>query len=115
MVERPGWIEALFQSNIGAGCFETRYARFRQDLLRKTLEDHIPSEPGSTDELRRAALDELGGHDSARVERALAYLMVVGRARDANAVEPLRRSQDDLVRNGAKTCFFKLRRRSENS
>ena len=111
MIDRPGWIEALFRSRIGSGCCETQFIRSRQEVMKRIVGGRIPDDPGAADELRQAALDALSGDDGDRVEQALAFLLVVGRAEDAGFIEPMTRSSNDLIRKGAKACLFELRRR----
>jgi hypothetical protein len=112
-MDRPGWIEALFRSGIGLGNFGTPYFRTRQALTGRIVQGRIPAHPGAADELRRAAREELDSPDPARVERALAFLLVVGQAADAASVEPLNDHPEELLRKAARACAFALRRRCE--
>ena len=107
----PAWIEWLFRSGIGLGCFDGEYALFRQRLARENIQSLIDAEPESLQLLRRSSLQELHSTDTHKIERALLYLMVVGRAADVAAVETLLRHPSEIVRKAAKTCRFELKKR----
>jgi hypothetical protein len=105
------WIELLFRSGLARGCFESRHAPYRQETVKRYVEEYVAAEPGRALELRAAALNELANPDWRIVERALAYLFVVGQASDATAIEPLREHPEECIHKGAQACLFEVRRR----
>ena len=107
----PAWIELLFRSGIGLSCFDACNARFHQANARKNVQDLIESEADGTEELRDASLIELCSDDARRVERALAYLMVVGQKADIPAIAAMDGHPDEIVKKAAKTCGFELSKR----
>jgi hypothetical protein len=111
MYKRPLWIELLFRSGLARGCFESRHAPYRQETVKRNVEETIAPELGRASELRAAALNELANPDWRIVERALAYLLVVGQASDAAAIEPLCEHAEECIHKGAQTCLFEVRRR----
>jgi len=111
MDERPLWIDLLLRSGLPRGCFESRYALHRQEMVRNNVEECISQESGRTAALRKAALEELANSDWRVVERALAYLLVVGRAPDAVTISRLKEHPEECIRKGVKACLFEVRRR----
>jgi hypothetical protein len=111
MQERPLWLELLFRSGLARGCFESRFAPYRQDAVKRDVQERTSAEPGRVEELRAAALNELANADWRIVERALAYLLVVGQASDAAAIEFLTEHPEEYIRKGAQACLFEVRRR----
>jgi hypothetical protein len=109
--EKPLWIELLFRSGVARGCFESRYAPYRQETVKRYVEEYIGAEPGRASELRAAASNELVNPDWRIVERALAYLLLVGQASDAAAIEPLREHPVECIQKGARACLFEALRR----
>ena len=109
----PAWIELLFRSGIGLSCFDAYNARFHQRNARKYVQDLIESQKNGTAELRDVSLNELCSDDARRVERALAYLMVVGRGADIPAIASTGSHPDEIVKKAAKTCRFELSKRQE--
>jgi hypothetical protein len=111
MHKKPLWIELLFRAGLARGCFESRYAPYRQRTVKRYVEESIAAEPGRAAELREAALSELANPDWRVVERALAYLLVVGQAPDAAAIEPLCEHSEECLHKGAQACLFEIRQR----
>jgi hypothetical protein len=111
MHEKPLWIELLFRSGLTRGCFESRYAPYRQRTVKRYVEESLATESGRASKLRAAALDELANPDWHIVERALAYLLVVGQPSDAAAIEPLCEHPEECIHKGAQACLFEVRRR----
>lgn len=107
----PTWIEWLFQSGIGLGNFDPPYALSRQRRDAERVLSMIESESDGCRQLRDACLNELGNHDAARVERAIFYLMMVGRPEDMAAIERRLSHPSETVKKAVKTCLFELRKR----
>lgn len=111
--QTPAWIEWLFNSGIGLGCLDSRYSPFRQDSAKQQIAEVLNSEKDGFQLLRIASLRELQSENESRVERALVYLMLVGRFEDIPAVDAVANHPCVTVRKGAKTCRFELSHRAE--
>jgi hypothetical protein len=107
----PAWIEWLFQSGIGLGNFDPPHALFRQRKDTETVLSMVESEADGARQLRAACLNELDNEDAARVERAIFYLMMVGRPEDIAAIEKRLKHSSATTKKAVKTCRFELRQR----
>jgi len=110
-MDYPVGIDRLFRSGLALGCFESRYAPFRQGVMKESVAEYIASVTDGAERLRTVCLQALNSEDLRIAERALAYLLVVGDASDADVVDPLVAHPNETIRKAARTCLFELRRR----
>ena len=106
---RPIWIERLLTRG-SYSCAQPKWVHFRQGLLREAILAAAENENG-LEQLRAAALEQLGDSDPYLIERALTCLFVVGVSSDVAAVQPLVSYDVEFVRKAAKTCLVEIRRR----
>jgi hypothetical protein len=111
-MDYPVGIDRLFKSGLALGCFESRHAPYRQDGMKRHVEEYLASVADGAEKLRAVALQALNDADLRIVERALAYLFEVGQATDVEVVQPLAAHRDETIQKAARTCLFQLRRRS---
>jgi hypothetical protein len=84
---------------------------FRQEFLRETILAAAAENERGLEQLRAAALEQLGDGDPYLIERALTCLFVVGVSSDVEAVKPLTSHDVEFVRKAARTCMVEIRRR----
>ncbi len=104
-VERPAWIELLYQRGYGLSAFKNQHMMF---LHRNFVQDAIGG--GDKSDLRRAALASLEEADGNRVIQSLFFLMVTGEPGDLDAVKPLLDHTHEGIRKAARTCSLELYR-----
>ena|SRR5262245_2672302 len=108
--DRPIWIEKLLTRG-SYSCIEPKWVHFRQGLLRETILDAADGNEHGREQLRAAALEQLGDSDPYLIERALTCLFVVGASSDVAAVKPSVSHDVEFVRKAAQTCLVEIRRR----
>ena len=107
--DRPIWIERLLTRG-SYSCSQPKWVHFRQGLLRETILAAAENER-DLEQLRVAALEQLGDSDPHLIERALTCLFVVGVSSDVASVKFLTSHEDEFVRKAGKTCLVEIRRR----
>ena len=107
---KPEWIESLL-ARLPWTCAEPEHVQSRQGSLRKMIENAIAERDEGAQDLRHAALEELGNEDSRVIVNALSCLFVVGSKEDIGIVESLKDHTSETVGKAARSCLFELRRR----
>src|SRR5262249_40289786 len=98
----PIWIDRLLTR--GHYSFsEPKWVHFRKGLLRETILNAAAENENGMEQLRGAALEQLGDGNPYLIERALTCLFVVGVSSDAEAVKPLASHEVEFVRKAART------------
>jgi hypothetical protein len=110
MEPTPAWIVLLFKRGHGLDAFRNR---FLLDLHRDHVERALPGGPEAREQLRSAALTAINSEDRDTIIQGLAFLLVVGRSPDLDAVSSLVGNADEAVQKAAKTCRFELERKAK--
>ncbi len=103
--DHPGWIQFLYKRD--SADYSLRSA-FLLKFTNEILAEKVCSEPDGREQLRQAALAELGSEDPEVVALSLVYLGVVGRPEDLPTVQRFVDDPSELVRRAARTCAFEL-------